>query len=225
MVNEEESRRARRRNVLLGIAALVVLAAIAKCAISGPPDPPEQPAPTPPQPKVTVVDEGRDDGASPATGPAAMAPRAAPPLEPPPAPTPPADPQDPPTGARPRGSVLVEGERRSDGPAPEAEGHLDKEAIQTAIRAVKPAIAECYEKALAHDPDLSGTVTVDFTIEAVDGGGGVTAGEVRQTDMNAPFFEACVLKGVVDVPFPAPEGGGVVKVSYPFRFESHDHAD
>lgn len=122
-----------------------------------------------------------------------------------------------PTGSR--GRVLEDdGERRS-GAAPG--GTLDKDDIQAAIRAVKPAIAKCYEGALAHDPDLTGQVVVEFTIEAVDGGGGVTAGEVSQTDMNAPFFEACVLKEVVGVPFPVPEGGGVVKVSYPFRFDSH----
>ncbi|MBI1947147.1 MAG: AgmX/PglI C-terminal domain-containing protein [Deltaproteobacteria bacterium] len=121
-----------------------------------------------------------------------------------------------------RGSVMIEGaDRRSATPVPpEPTGSLDKEAIRTAIRAIQPKIAECYESALAHDPDLIGRITVDFTIEAVDGGGGVTAGEVNGTDMNAPFFEACVLKQVVDVPFPAPAGGGVVKVTYPFNFSN-----
>ncbi|MCC7074960.1 MAG: AgmX/PglI C-terminal domain-containing protein [Deltaproteobacteria bacterium] len=128
----------------------------------------------------------------------------------------------PPNDATARGSVLVEGEdKRSAAPVPEQPaGSLDKEVIRSAIAAIKPKIAECYESALAHDPDLQGKVVVDFTIEAVDGGGGVTAGEVNQTDMNAPFFEACVLKQVVDVPFPAPAGAGVVKVSYPFSFSN-----
>ena len=105
-------------------------------------------------------------------------------------------------------------------------GTIDKAAIQDAIKAVKPQLAECYEKALKHDPDLSGTLVVDFTIEGVDGGGSVTAGEVNTSDMQAPFFEACVLKEVAHTPFPLPTGGGVVKVKYPFHFdqgEGHAH--
>lgn len=140
----------------------------------------------------------------------------------PPAPAPGATEREAPASARAtaRGSVLAEGEdNRSAGVVPpEPAGVLDREAIRAGIGAAKPKIAECYESALAHDPDLSGMITVEFTIEAVDGGGAVTAGEVNQTNMNAPFFEACVLKQVVDVPFPAPTGGGVVKVKYPFNF-------
>jgi hypothetical protein len=114
-----------------------------------------------------------------------------------------------------RGLVLAAGEESRSAPA----GTIDKDGVQAAMRAVKPQIAECYEKALKHDPDLSGRLVVEFTIEAIDGGGAVSAGEIHTSDMSAPFFEACVLREVVRTPFPLPSGSGTVKVKYPFSFD------
>jgi hypothetical protein len=126
--------------------------------------------------------------------------------------------------ARARGLVLSNDEEsRSKAQIPP--GTIDKDGIQLAIRAVKPKIAECYEKALQHDPDLSGSLVVEFKIEGVDGGGNVTAGEINTSDMQAPFFEACVLKEVAQTPFPLPSGGGTVTVKYPFHFDQGEHAD
>ena len=55
-----------------------------------------------------------------------------------------------------------------------------------------------------------------------EGEGVVTQGEIADSDMDSLFFEACVLKEIAAANFKAPGGGGVVTVTYPFRFENTD---
>lgn len=97
---------------------------------------------------------------------------------------------------------------------------LERDAIVAGVKGVQPEIQGCYEQALAQNPALAGTVKVLFEISADpddDSRGAVVAGEVDSA-MGSPFFEACVLQAIVGAGFPRPEGGGVVKVTYPFRF-------
>lgn len=207
----------------LAIGLAVVVAAVVLVLCGRPPSSDATSSLTPPPLPVTAPGPAQASVATHVPAPAPVAPDE--PSAPPPARGADADAAANaarPAGVAARGAVLVEGaDQRSAAAVPDQPtGVLDKEAIRGAIAATKPKIAACYESALAHDPDLQGSIAVEFTIEAVDGGGTVTAGEVNQTDMNAPFFEACVLKQVVDVPFPAPEGGGVVKVTYPFNFSN-----
>jgi hypothetical protein len=99
-------------------------------------------------------------------------------------------------------------------------GSLSRQSIQKAIRAVVPRVQECYERSLETDPSLAGKVVVEFEIEGGDGDGGVVSrGEVPEAETFSPIFEACVLKEVAGARFPAPEGGGMVKVRYPFKFD------
>lgn len=77
----------------------------------------------------------------------------------------------------------------------------------------------CYEKELNADPNLAGKVSVRFTI-APDGR--VAQAGIRESTLGSAKVEAC-LRGVVHtLKFPAPRGGGVVMVSYPFLFSSVD---
>ncbi len=104
-----------------------------------------------------------------------------------------------------------------------ASGTLTKDQVQAGVAEVKPQIVGCYEQALAQNPKLAGSIKVLFEIgEDPDDTdkGAVVAGEV-DSEMGSPFFEACVLQSIVGARFPRPEGG-VVKVTYPFAFESHD---
>lgn len=124
-----------------------------------------------------------------------------------------------------RGSVMVD-----DGEAPRSRGALGtlaREDVQAGVAAVKDRVKDCYERGLQIDPALAGVVKVAFTLEGDDTGKGVvTQGEVAESDMNSPFFEACVLKEIAGAAFKAPGGGGVVNVTYPFRFENvADDAD
>lgn len=175
--------------------------------------------PSVPRPPVPLVVEGASPGAntSPTAAPAGerAADNAAPPSF--------ALPANVDAGGRARtarGGVLVD-----DGAAPRSPGNLGtlaKEDVKAGVGAVKDKVKNCYERGLKIDPDLGGTVKVSFTLEGNDEGKGVvTKGEIADSDMNSPFFEACVLKEIANAEFKAPGGGGVVNVTYPFRFANN----
>lgn len=98
-------------------------------------------------------------------------------------------------------------------------GSIDRQAIQDAMKRMKPLIRGCYEEGLEHDPSLAGRVVIEFEISGEEGRGVVKQGTVADSEVASPFFEACVLQKVSGLDAPAPEGGGVVKVRYPFTFD------
>ncbi len=98
-------------------------------------------------------------------------------------------------------------------------GSVDRQAIKDAMTRMKPLIRACYEQGLKHDPSLAGRVVVEFEISGEEGKGVVKQGSVVESEAASPFFEACVLQKVSGLDAPAPEGGGVVKVRYPFLFD------
>lgn len=98
------------------------------------------------------------------------------------------------------------------------QGSLTREAIQQVIRQQMPTIRNCYELALREDPNLEGTVRLRFTIEA---DGSVQSSAVAdEAQLAAPLAEVgrCVVRLSLAWHFPAPRGGGVVVVNYPFAF-------
>ncbi len=136
-------------------------------------------------------------------------------------------PQTAPTAATPRhsaGTAPVVGTVASSpspasASAPVSRATLRKDDIRAAIRSVSPGIRGCFRQALAQDPSIAGRILIEFVIEARDGRGRIVSGEVPETELNSPFFEACVLEQVVGAEFPAPTGEGQVKVRYPFTFD------
>ncbi len=101
---------------------------------------------------------------------------------------------------------------------------LDKEAVKAAIAAVKPKLADCFHQALKQQPGLGGKVVVQLELVAKDGKGYVRAGEIEDSDVASPFFEACVLQEAAGAAFEAPDGDGVATIVYPFRFTPRDEA-
>ena len=79
-------------------------------------------------------------------------------------------------------------------------------------------VSRCYEQALARTPALAGRLAVRFTLGPT---GIVQADEVTAALGDAPF-QQCVLAAVRRWVFPAPEGGGVITVTYPFNFAPPD---
>ena len=94
---------------------------------------------------------------------------------------------------------------------PNAQAGLDKAIIRRYIKRNVQKIQYCYEKELISNPQLAGTVTVRFTI----GADGVVS---QSTGHGMPPVDACVANVIAAIQFPAPQGGGVVNVSYPFVF-------
>lgn len=94
-------------------------------------------------------------------------------------------------------------------------GSLDKEIIRRIIRRHINEVKYCYETELTKKADLSGRVSVQFTIAAT---GQVIASVLQSSTMGNLRVENCVVQAVRRWEFPKPLGGGIVIVSYPFNF-------
>jgi hypothetical protein len=92
-------------------------------------------------------------------------------------------------------------------------GSLSKEVIRRVIRRHINEVKFCYEQELNQRPDLEGRVTVKFIISPT---GAVQSALVSETTLGAPRSENCIAQAVRRWTFPAPEGGGIVIVNYPF---------
>ena len=95
-------------------------------------------------------------------------------------------------------------------------GSLDKRIIQKVVNQHKSEIKGCYEKELVKKKGLQGKITLKWTIDAT---GGVPNAFVTETTMNNSSVENCLVNSITHWRFPAPKGGGIVIVSYPFVFE------
>lgn len=107
-------------------------------------------------------------------------------------------------------------------PEGESKASLNKEDIRAAINELKPQIKECFEQGLKANPNLDGTVKVEFVIVGSPDGGGAYAreGEINDSSLAAPLVEACILSKIQTAKFKAIQGNGEVRVKYPFRLSS-----
>jgi len=96
-------------------------------------------------------------------------------------------------------------------------GSLSREVIRRVIRRHINEVRFCYEQQLIQDPDLEGRVTVAFIISPT---GAVQSASVRASTLNDSRVESCIVQAVRRWTFPAPDGGGVVAVNYPFVLSS-----
>lgn len=92
-----------------------------------------------------------------------------------------------------------------------------REVIQRVVRGHVTRVRYGYERELARNPSPAGTVTVGSII-APDGR--VRTSSISSSTLDSPPVEQCVAAAVRRWRFPAPDGGGIVVVAYPFRFES-----
>ncbi len=129
------------------------------------------------------------------------------------------------SGQGPTGQGRLGGEHRSTPPqikmgGTSVAGRLPPEVIQRIVRQSFGRFRLCYEKGLAKDPSLAGTMRVSFTIGR---NGKVTEAKDSGTLKDAAVA-ACVVKAFRGLTFPEPEGG-VVKVTYPVAFSPGGDAD
>ncbi len=96
-------------------------------------------------------------------------------------------------------------------------GGLDREVIESVIRRRLDRIRLCYERQLNFNPKLAGKVTVHFVIGRK---GEVLNAQTTEDTMKNDAVRSCILSEVKTWSFPAPEGGTLVNVDYPFLFES-----
>jgi TonB family protein len=92
-----------------------------------------------------------------------------------------------------------------------AAGTDDKAMIRSFIRANQAKLQYCYERELLAKPDLAGTVTVKFTIEADGKVSAATASGLAKVD-------ACVAQVIREIAFDKPKDGKT-EINYPFTFK------
>ena len=98
---------------------------------------------------------------------------------------------------------------------PEVSGSIDKRIIQKIVRQHFGELRACYEREVAKIKGLSGKVTVVWIIA---GNGSVTKALVKETTMKNKNVETCITNSIMHWRFPAPKGGGMAQVEYPFDF-------
>ncbi len=96
-------------------------------------------------------------------------------------------------------------------------GSLSKEVIRRVIRRHINEVKFCYEQELNQRPDLEGRVTVSFIISPT---GAVQNALVQNSSLGNQAVEGCVAAAVRRWTFPAPDGGGIVIVNYPFMLSA-----
>ncbi len=95
---------------------------------------------------------------------------------------------------------------------------LSKEEISRVVRAHLGPVRDCYERGLRHDASLAGRIHVSFTIGPQ---GKVIETRIQSDHLGDAEVATCLTREISSWTFPAPRGGGIVKISYPFVFESH----
>lgn len=110
----------------------------------------------------------------------------------------------------------------------EQEPGLDKAYIRGQLLEVMPLVKECYENALENNPKLEGRLIVHFSIVAEPRVGGlVDSSEVEREGPlgQEPALVECVQESIYALKLKAPQGGGQVKVSFPFIFRNDGPPD
>lgn len=95
---------------------------------------------------------------------------------------------------------------------------LDPAAVAAKIRQYRGALVACYEAALKKNPNLSGKITLRFTVGRV---GKVTKVEIEVDTMHDEEVNQCIVDRASNWRFPAPQSGtDGVQFAYPFIFQS-----
>jgi hypothetical protein len=97
-------------------------------------------------------------------------------------------------------------------------GTVDKEEVRQAIQAVVPLMRQCFLDVAERYPGPQ-TVRLKFTLESQELAGHFRDGEVVDSSIQDPFALACFLDSLLDVRFPALQGGDRVTITYPFHFQ------
>lgn len=97
-------------------------------------------------------------------------------------------------------------------------GSIDPELLRKLLREYIPQFRYCYQNELIKNPNLSGTLTLNFTL---NGKGKVSRSNVVAKGSAFSQKGLSCMDGVLKmIPFPAPKGGGQVDVKQPLNFSA-----
>ena len=97
-------------------------------------------------------------------------------------------------------------------------GSLSREVIRRVVQRHLNEVRFCYEQQLAQSPGLAGRSTVSFIIGST---GAVQNASTMSSTLGNRTVDDCIVTAVRRWTFPAPAGGGVVGVNYPFTLSSN----
>lgn len=92
------------------------------------------------------------------------------------------------------------------------EGALTKEEIGSVIKWHSAEVRDCFDRAVHLSPSLAGRIEAAWTIDCA---GAVTKLSIAESTLPKDVNE-CVLQNVKSWRFPAPKGGGVATVTFPW---------
>jgi hypothetical protein len=156
----------------------------------------------------------------------APAPKAAPKrvdaVDPPPPPPPepeapspaPAAPAPSSATAAPKAAAGTAAQNKRSSPCDASCGGSATAELQSALRAKAGQARSCYERALSHNSELQGSLTVQVRIGP---GGEVCAATLGKDKLGDPAVTGCVVQRFRGGPFPKPSGG-CVDVEVPINF-------
>jgi len=99
---------------------------------------------------------------------------------------------------------------------PEISGSLDRRLVQRVVQQHRAELRACYEREAAKVKGLSGKVDVSWIVAA---NGLVMSVGINESTIGNKNVENCVVNSIKHWRFPAPKGGGMVRIaSYPFVF-------
>lgn len=96
------------------------------------------------------------------------------------------------------------------------EGEISKDQVEKALERALSRFQYCYEKSLLSQPNLAGTLVMEWVISA---NGKAQSVKVVRSELNQASLHLCVAKEIGQVDFPKPKGGSVT-IQYPFAFSS-----
>jgi len=97
-------------------------------------------------------------------------------------------------------------------------GSIDPELLRKILREYIPQFRYCYQNELSSNPNLSGTIDLNFTI---NGAGKIAKSSVLAKGSSfSPRGINCIDGVLKMIPFPKPKGGGQVDVRQPLNFSS-----
>lgn len=120
----------------------------------------------------------------------------------------------------PEGTPWGNGEGKQDGKigsvggTPILIGNLTKDQVDSVVKAHLNAIRYCYQRELTRSPNLTGKLSIRFTIAS----DGTVASARASTNSLNEGVEQCVVGRFLKMRFPEPSGGGTALVTYPFVF-------
>jgi len=100
-------------------------------------------------------------------------------------------------------------------------GSLSRETVRSVVRRQLPAFRACYERGLRRNSDLSGRISLTFTID-IDGH--VSDAGVESTTVADAQVSECTIEVARRMTFAPLPGTSAIVVTYPFFFDASDAA-